>query len=291
MFNLALKNLLQERGRFILGIIGVAFANLLIMFQMAMVRGTFSQVTNYIEKTDADIWVLQEGLSELTSSTSFVSSSNIYEDAGSSDPADTAGDLVYTWTGGRSAGTNQSIVQATAGSRPELSSDGTHGLVVCGVAAATKFLNGVSWAANSTANGHTFGMRVRRSARAGGTPSRGFAIGQDFASFDDGIGEIDDGATYHWRLGSTPSASISSVDESTDWLTVLGSIDTSKNAELYINDSSSAVATGTLSFHLNAFRHYFGHPSNDMADFYVYKWFSIDEVVSDVAGCMSWLEE
>ena len=77
MFNLALKNLLHERGRFILGIIGVAFANLLIIFQMAMVRGTFAQVTNYIENTDADVWVLQEDLVELTSSTSFVSGSNI----------------------------------------------------------------------------------------------------------------------------------------------------------------------------------------------------------------------
>jgi putative ABC transport system permease protein len=77
VFNLALKNLLHEKGRFALGIIGVAFANMLIIFQMSMVRGTFSQVTNYIHQTDADIWVLQEGLSEVTSSTSFVSGSNI----------------------------------------------------------------------------------------------------------------------------------------------------------------------------------------------------------------------
>jgi putative ABC transport system permease protein len=77
VFNLALKNLLQERGRFVLGIVGVAFANLLIMFQMAMVSGTFAQVTNYIDKTHADIWVLQEGVFDITSSTSFVSSTNI----------------------------------------------------------------------------------------------------------------------------------------------------------------------------------------------------------------------
>jgi putative ABC transport system permease protein len=77
MFNLALKNLMQEKGRLVLGILGVAFATMLIIFQMAMVSGTFSQITNYIDQTHADIWVLQEGLSDITSSTSFVTSSNI----------------------------------------------------------------------------------------------------------------------------------------------------------------------------------------------------------------------
>ncbi|MBI5116663.1 ABC transporter permease [Candidatus Poribacteria bacterium] len=77
MFTLALKNLLSEKGRLVLGVAGVAFANTLIMFHVAMLLGTFSQITKHIEKTDADIWVLQEGLSDVTSSTSFVSGSNI----------------------------------------------------------------------------------------------------------------------------------------------------------------------------------------------------------------------
>lgn len=75
MFSLALRNLLQEKPRLLLGILGVAFANLLVMFHLAVVIGTFSQITTYILKTRADIWVLQEGLSDITSSTSFVPSS------------------------------------------------------------------------------------------------------------------------------------------------------------------------------------------------------------------------
>jgi putative ABC transport system permease protein len=77
MFILAVKNLIQEKGRLAFGIAGIGFANFLIMFQIAMVSGTFSQITKYIHSTPVDIWALQEGLSDITSSTSFVSSSNI----------------------------------------------------------------------------------------------------------------------------------------------------------------------------------------------------------------------
>ena len=77
MFNLALKNLSQDKTRFLLGTLGVAFANLLVMFHMAMVIGTFSQITTYIKETRAEIWVLQDGLSDITSSTSFIPSSYV----------------------------------------------------------------------------------------------------------------------------------------------------------------------------------------------------------------------
>jgi putative ABC transport system permease protein len=60
----AFRNLHADRIRFTINIIGVAFAVLLICFQLSILKGTRGQITTYIDHTGADIWAMQKGVDD-----------------------------------------------------------------------------------------------------------------------------------------------------------------------------------------------------------------------------------
>ena len=60
----AFRNLHADRIRFTISVIGVAFAVLLICFQLSILEGTSTQITTYIDHVGADIWVMQKGVDD-----------------------------------------------------------------------------------------------------------------------------------------------------------------------------------------------------------------------------------
>jgi putative ABC transport system permease protein len=60
----AFRNLHADRVRFTINVLGVAFAVLLICFQLSVLKGTRSQITTYIDHTGADIWAMQKGVDD-----------------------------------------------------------------------------------------------------------------------------------------------------------------------------------------------------------------------------------
>jgi putative ABC transport system permease protein len=60
----AFKNLYTDRIRFMVNVAGVAFAVLLICFQLSVLKGTRAQITTYIDHTGADIWAMQKGVDD-----------------------------------------------------------------------------------------------------------------------------------------------------------------------------------------------------------------------------------
>ena len=60
----AFRNLCADRIRFTINIVGVAFAVMLICFQLSILKGTRTQITTYIDHTGADIWVMQKGVDD-----------------------------------------------------------------------------------------------------------------------------------------------------------------------------------------------------------------------------------
>lgn len=61
MVSIARKNLFYDRTRFIITVAGVAFVIGLILFVQGMLLGTMRQTTRYVDHTDADVWVAEEG--------------------------------------------------------------------------------------------------------------------------------------------------------------------------------------------------------------------------------------
>ncbi len=72
MIRLAIKNLFQERGRLLFSLGGVAAALLLILILEGVFVGTSEQIVTYPQKADADVWVMQEGVSNMHMATSFL---------------------------------------------------------------------------------------------------------------------------------------------------------------------------------------------------------------------------
>ena len=64
MVPVAFRNLHADPIRFAINVIGVAFAVLLICFQLSILKGTRSQITTYIDHTGADIWAMQKGVDD-----------------------------------------------------------------------------------------------------------------------------------------------------------------------------------------------------------------------------------
>lgn len=60
----AYRNLCADKVRFFISIAGVAFAVLLICFQLSILKGTSAQITTYIDHVGADIWVMQKGVDD-----------------------------------------------------------------------------------------------------------------------------------------------------------------------------------------------------------------------------------
>src|SRR3990167_7825201 len=70
MISLARKNLLHEKLRFLISVGGVAFSVMLILIILALYRGWNEKLGRYVESVDADVWVLQNGATDMFHSTS-----------------------------------------------------------------------------------------------------------------------------------------------------------------------------------------------------------------------------
>lgn len=62
---LAVKNLVAERTRFMISVIGVGFAVLLVLIMAGVFVGTINQVTTYIDHSRNAVWVTQPGVSQM----------------------------------------------------------------------------------------------------------------------------------------------------------------------------------------------------------------------------------
>lgn len=58
---IAAKNLLAEKTRLVLAVLGVAFAVLLMLVMAGLFVGTTRQVTTYIDHSRNAVWVMQPG--------------------------------------------------------------------------------------------------------------------------------------------------------------------------------------------------------------------------------------
>ncbi len=61
MTNIAWRNLLGERTRFLISVAGVAFSVVLVVILRALYWGVIDEATRYVRTTGADLWVAQEG--------------------------------------------------------------------------------------------------------------------------------------------------------------------------------------------------------------------------------------
>lgn len=62
---LAVRNLLAERTRFALSVVGVGFAVLLVLVMGGLFVGTTNQATTYIDHSKNAVWVAQPGVSQM----------------------------------------------------------------------------------------------------------------------------------------------------------------------------------------------------------------------------------
>lgn len=65
MISIARKNLFSERLRLIISVGGVAFSTFLIMVLLGIYTGINVQITRFVNKTSADIWVMEEGARDM----------------------------------------------------------------------------------------------------------------------------------------------------------------------------------------------------------------------------------
>lgn len=77
MLRLAFRNLFQNRIRLIISVGGVALALLLSLSLDAIVEGIQQQVTTYIDQSDADIFVAQEGVRNMHMASSWLPASTV----------------------------------------------------------------------------------------------------------------------------------------------------------------------------------------------------------------------
>ncbi|MUM19263.1 FtsX-like permease family protein [Mycobacterium sp. CBMA271] len=61
----AVKNLVAERARFVLSVIGVAVAVILVLVMSGIFVGTTQQVTTYIDHSKGAVWVVQPGVTQM----------------------------------------------------------------------------------------------------------------------------------------------------------------------------------------------------------------------------------
>lgn len=69
---IAVKNLLAEKTRLVLSILGVAFAVLLMLVMTGLFVGTTRQVTTYIDHSRNAVWVMQPGVSQMFKAVSWL---------------------------------------------------------------------------------------------------------------------------------------------------------------------------------------------------------------------------
>lgn len=72
MFQWMLKTLWRQKGSVIVSSTGVAFAFVLVVVMDAAFVGESNQIVSYIRHANADVWVMQKGVSNMHMATSFV---------------------------------------------------------------------------------------------------------------------------------------------------------------------------------------------------------------------------
>jgi putative ABC transport system permease protein len=69
---IAVKNLLAEKARLVLSVLGVAFGVLLMLIMTGLFVGTTRQVTTYIDHSRNAVWVMQPGVSQMFKAVSWL---------------------------------------------------------------------------------------------------------------------------------------------------------------------------------------------------------------------------
>ena len=72
MVSIARRNLFQERTRLLISVGGVAFSVMLVLILAGLYGGWRVRVTAYIDRVQADLWVAQDGASDMFHSGSFL---------------------------------------------------------------------------------------------------------------------------------------------------------------------------------------------------------------------------
>jgi len=70
--SIARKNLFHEKTRFMISVGGIAFAVMLILILLGLYRGWNEKTAEYANKTNADIWVVQNGVKDMSHSVSLL---------------------------------------------------------------------------------------------------------------------------------------------------------------------------------------------------------------------------
>ena len=65
MFYISLANLLHDKSRLAISLIGVAFSITLMLFNSALYLGAVRDGVNLIDNSKADLWIIQEGYSDI----------------------------------------------------------------------------------------------------------------------------------------------------------------------------------------------------------------------------------
>lgn len=73
MISIARKNLFAERLRLVISVSGVVFSTFLIMVLLGIYAGLNVQITSYVNNTQADLWVMEEGTRDMFHSASYLS--------------------------------------------------------------------------------------------------------------------------------------------------------------------------------------------------------------------------
>ena len=61
VFTLALRNLFQDRLRFIASLMGIVFSVVLVMVQAGLYFGFSGMITTVIDHTSTDLWIVSSG--------------------------------------------------------------------------------------------------------------------------------------------------------------------------------------------------------------------------------------
>jgi hypothetical protein len=72
MLNWSLKTILAEPMRLIVSALAVAFSFILVIFFSAVFEGESDQMVAYLKKMEADVWVMQKGVSNMHMASSMV---------------------------------------------------------------------------------------------------------------------------------------------------------------------------------------------------------------------------
>lgn len=233
----------------------------------------------------------------------FFEPSGWYQDNAQATPADEDGDVVQQWVGSRSAGTGGTFNQGVVGSRPAVTTDATHGLVLNFIGSAAKSMSaGLSLNTAILNNGGTIVARTLVASETN-VNSRGHALIASSSSVPErGLcivsrtGDPTD-TVYFGGDTSSPGEAVETLVSPYlgSWMTIVAKITSQGDGcvtTLYINDSDTPVGTVDISVAgLNLLTSLaLGHASPYTSQVKHYKGAIIDEIDTAVSDWFSWLE-